>query len=50
MYNPDRVELVRRRLGLTKIGFAEQLGIDRKSFNVLSVENTISLRTLWHNY
>lgn len=31
MYNPDRVELVRRRLGLTKIGFAEQMGIDRKS-------------------
>ena len=31
MYNPDRVELVRRRLGLTKIGFAAQLGIDRKS-------------------
>lgn len=31
MYNPDRVELVRRRLGLTKIGFAERLGIDRKT-------------------
>lgn len=31
MYNPDRVELVRRRLGLTKIGFAEQLGVDRKT-------------------
>ncbi|OYX68760.1 MAG: hypothetical protein B7Y81_16090 [Caulobacter sp. 32-67-35] len=31
MYNPERVELVRRRLGLTKIGFAEQLGVDRKA-------------------
>jgi Zn-dependent peptidase ImmA (M78 family)/DNA-binding XRE family transcriptional regulator len=28
--NPDRVELVRKRLGLTKIGFAERLGVDRK--------------------
>ncbi len=31
MYSPDRVELVRRRLGLTKSGFAEQLGVDRKT-------------------
>lgn len=30
MPNPDRVELVRLRLGLTKSGFAEKLGIDRK--------------------
>lgn len=30
MLNPERVELVRRRLGLTKIGFAEALGVDRK--------------------
>ena len=30
MPNPDRVELVRKRLGLTKIGFAERLGVDRK--------------------
>lgn len=30
MLNPERVELVRRRLGLTKIGFAERLGVDRK--------------------
>ena len=28
--NPERIELVRRRLGLTKIGFAELLGVDRK--------------------
>lgn len=31
MFNPARVELVRRRLGLTKIGFAERLGVDRKT-------------------
>ena len=31
MFNPDRVELVRLRLGLTKIGFAGQLGVDRKT-------------------
>lgn len=28
--NPDRVELVRLRLGLTKIAFAKALGVDRK--------------------
>jgi Zn-dependent peptidase ImmA (M78 family) len=31
MFNPERVELVRLRLGLTKIGFAELLGVDRKA-------------------
>lgn len=31
MQNPERVELVRRRLGLSKIGFAKALGIDRKT-------------------
>ena len=31
MLNPERVELVRKRLGLTKIGFAEKLGVDRKA-------------------
>ena len=31
MFNPERVELVRLRLGLTKIGFAELLGVDRKT-------------------
>lgn len=31
MFNPERVELVRRRLGLTKIGFAQRLGVDRKT-------------------
>src|SRR5829696_2178813 len=30
MVNPDRVELVRRRLGLTKVGLAQKLGVDRK--------------------
>lgn len=32
MLNPERVELVRLRLGLTKIEFADALGIDRKTF------------------
>lgn len=31
MLNPERVELVRLRLGLTKIGFAEALGVERKT-------------------
>jgi Zn-dependent peptidase ImmA (M78 family)/DNA-binding XRE family transcriptional regulator len=31
MRNPDRVELVRRRLGLTKLALAEKLGVDRKT-------------------
>jgi len=31
MQNPERVELVRLRLGLTKSGFAEALGVDRKT-------------------
>lgn len=31
MQNPERVELVRLRLGLTKIGFANALGVDRKT-------------------
>ena len=31
MQNPDRVELVRLRLGLTKLGFASALGVDRKT-------------------
>jgi Zn-dependent peptidase ImmA (M78 family)/transcriptional regulator with XRE-family HTH domain len=31
MLNPERVELVRLRLGLTKIGFAKLLGVDRKT-------------------
>jgi len=33
MLNPDRVELVRRRLGLTKIGFARALEVDRKTIH-----------------
>lgn len=31
MLNSERVELVRLRLGLTKIGFAKSLGVDRKT-------------------
>lgn len=31
MPNPERVELVRLRLGLTKIGFADKLEVDRKT-------------------
>ncbi|MBT4890865.1 MAG: ImmA/IrrE family metallo-endopeptidase [Rhodospirillales bacterium] len=31
MLNPERIELVRLRLGLTKSGFAKALGIDRKT-------------------
>lgn len=31
MLNPDRVELVRMRFGLTKSGFASALGVDRKT-------------------
>ncbi len=31
MLNPDRVELVRMRFGLTKSGFAVKLGVDRKT-------------------
>ena len=35
MFNPDRVELVRLRLGLTKIGFAKALEIDRSTLHRL---------------
>lgn len=31
MQNPARVDLVRRRLGLTKLSFARALGVDRKT-------------------
>ncbi|MEC5324429.1 XRE family transcriptional regulator [Aurantimonas sp. A3-2-R12] len=31
MLNPERLELVRLRHGLTKIGFANELGVDRKT-------------------
>ncbi len=30
MLNPERIDLVRRRLGFTKIGLAGRLGVDRK--------------------
>lgn len=31
MQNPERIELVRLRMGLTKIGFARALGVDRRT-------------------
>ena len=31
MINPERVDLVRLRLGLTKLAFAKELGVDRKA-------------------
>lgn len=31
MMNPDRVDIVRRRLSLTKVAFAQALGVDRKT-------------------
>lgn len=37
MQNPERVELVRLRLGLTKIGFAKALGVDRKTIQRFEV-------------
>jgi Zn-dependent peptidase ImmA (M78 family)/DNA-binding XRE family transcriptional regulator len=47
MQNPNRVELVRRRLGLTKIGFAEALGIDRKTIQRFEAgEGDLSPKTL----
>jgi DNA-binding transcriptional regulator YiaG len=39
MQNPERVELVRRRLGLTKIRFAPALGIDRKTLQRFESED-----------
>ena len=39
--NPSRLTLVRKRKGLTKIAFAEQIGIDRKS--VQAYESGISV-------
>ncbi len=53
MLNPDRVNLVRRRLGVTKAEFARQLGIDRKTLHrfesgeaVLSAEAVSTLSSL----
>ena len=33
MLNPERVDMVRLRLGLTKIGFADLLEVDRRTIN-----------------
>jgi Zn-dependent peptidase ImmA (M78 family)/DNA-binding XRE family transcriptional regulator len=47
MQNPNRVELVRRRLGLTKIGFAEALGVDRKTIQRFEAgEGDLSAKTI----
>jgi Zn-dependent peptidase ImmA (M78 family)/DNA-binding transcriptional regulator YiaG len=47
MQNSERVELVRRRLGLTKIGFAAALGIDRKTLQRFdSGEHALSDRSM----
>jgi Zn-dependent peptidase ImmA (M78 family)/DNA-binding XRE family transcriptional regulator len=40
MLNPDRVKLARMRLGLTKVGFAEKLDVDRKTINRLESGDT----------
>ncbi|WP_400769326.1 XRE family transcriptional regulator [Methylosinus sporium] len=42
MANHERIELVRRRLGLTKIGFAELLGVDRKTLQRFEGGTTLS--------
>jgi Zn-dependent peptidase ImmA (M78 family)/DNA-binding XRE family transcriptional regulator len=47
MQNPSRVELVRRRLGLTKIGFAKAIGVDRKTIQRFeSGECDLSAKTI----
>ena len=38
MINPDRVELVRKRLGLTKSGFAKSLGVTRRTIQRFELE------------
>lgn len=42
MLNSDRVELVRLRLGLTKIGFAELLGVERKTLQRFEADGRLS--------
>jgi Zn-dependent peptidase ImmA (M78 family)/DNA-binding XRE family transcriptional regulator len=42
MQNPERVELVRLRLGLTKSGFAKALGVDRKTLQRFEDGNDLS--------
>lgn len=47
MQNPDRVELVRLRLGLTKSGFAKALGVDRKTIQRFEAgENDLSGKSI----
>lgn len=42
MPNPERVELVRLRLGLTKIGFARALGVNRKTIQRFEVTGDLN--------
>lgn len=47
MQNPERVELVRRRLGLTKSGFAKALDVDRKTIQRFEVgESELSAKNM----
>jgi Zn-dependent peptidase ImmA (M78 family)/DNA-binding XRE family transcriptional regulator len=46
MQNPERVELVRLRLGLTKVGFANALGVDRKAIQRFESGGDLSPATL----
>lgn len=42
MPNPERIDLVRLRLGLTKMAFAERLGVDRKTVQRMERGSDIS--------
>jgi Zn-dependent peptidase ImmA (M78 family)/DNA-binding XRE family transcriptional regulator len=42
MPNPERIDLVRLRLGLTKMAFAERLGVDRKTVQRMEQGGEIS--------
>jgi Zn-dependent peptidase ImmA (M78 family) len=46
MQNPERVELVRLRLGLTKVGFAKALGVDRKTIQRFESGGELSATTM----
>lgn len=42
MPNPERIDLVRLRLGLTKVAFADRLGVDRKTVQRMEQGGEIS--------
>ena len=46
MQHPERVELVRLRLGLTKAGFAQSLGIDRRTLQRFDAGAELSAQTI----